>query len=191
MRQSREKAWSYMIKCNLFRALDVSVATGMNLPHCQSMISRFKRRGYIETVCGYGTEKSPFIYRAVVSSTPIFGAGNRRSTTTKNRPTGKGREKTKQQMMWNACRICVRFTLTDLLMTTTVSEQHAYWYLIRLERAGYIKPTYKVDTKLANNYITGHQSRYALARDTGSKAPIVRPDGLWDQNEQKFYSFVI
>jgi hypothetical protein len=188
MSRSREHAWLYMKKCDIFRAVDVAKAAKMDLPHCQSMISRFKRRGYIETVCGCGTADSPFVYKIIEGSTPRFGAGNRSLTNTNNRPSG--RKKTKQQMMWNTIRISRCFSIEDLLMTAFVSDKHAYWYLIRLERAGYIKAVNRVNTKRANQEIMFEHTRYKLVRYTGARAPIVRPDGLWDQNEQVLYPFI-
>lgn len=77
------------------------------------------------------------------------------------------------------------FTTTDLCITTGASTRHAYRYVVKLERAGYLRAVFKVNIKIA-----GAISRYTLIRDTGSMSPIIRDDGVWDQNEQRLYSFV-
>ncbi|MGL6612328.1 hypothetical protein ACSZN8_00040 [Aeromonas caviae] len=182
MSNTREQAWLYMKSVKTFTSAELALAVGMAMHKSYLMVSRYRARGYITQTGGSGHWIDPFSYSANQKANPRFGKGNRSGIATKRRP--RRREKSKQQKMWNAMKIERFFTTIDLCITTDASTRHACRYVVKLERAGYLRAVYKVNIKIA-----GAISRYTLIRDTGSMSPIIRDDGVWDQNEQRLYPF--
>lgn len=185
MSKTREQAWLYMKSVRKFTSAEVALAVGMTIHKCYLMVSRYRARGYITQTGGSGHWIDPFSYTANQQANPRFGKGNRSGIATKRRP--RRREKSKQQKMWNVMKIERFFTTIDLCTTTGSSTRHAYRYVVKLERAGYLRAVFKVSN---DKKIAGAISRYTLVRNTGSRSPIIRDDGVWDQSEQKLYPYL-
>jgi len=174
-------AWQWCCQQPQFTRRQLQDAAEMTMSYSNQVVRAWSRAGIIERV-GHGS-RAP-LYRVInPDSPPLLGMGSNQ--------TGRRRSwrKTQQQKMWNSMLINNSFGLSDLIITSDVLLQSAYTYVNQLARAGYIKIVHRMQRK----HVRPHErepSRYQLVRDTGRFAPIIRPNGCWDQNEQRLYPFL-
>jgi len=87
---------------------------------------------------------------------------------------------------WRAMRVQQKFTIGEIEAMAARGEKHANGgiqrYLLLLERAGYLRRLRK----------RGRELRYALVRDTGPEAPMVRRDrkAVKDMNTGEVFACV-
>ena len=93
---------------------------------------------------------------------------------------------------WRAFRIMGKATIPDLIERSATGEEgnpaaNLHTYLRALERAGYVSA---LPRRAAGDVwkSTGFK-RWLLLRNTGSSAPTIRKDGMWDRNLKRLYAF--
>jgi hypothetical protein len=87
-------------------------------------------------------------------------------------------------MAWQAMRVMRRFTPVDLMTTAEIGEDNIRKYLKGLSRAGVVRLV-----KKRQPGIPGSRDLWMLVRDTGPKPPLVRKDGVYDQNTRNVYPY--
>jgi len=81
-----------------------------------------------------------------------------------------GRKNTGQERMWKVMRAMRRFTAADLVQLAEVSWNFANRYCRALRYVGYLREDGEIRQE------TGRpQKIYRLVKDTGVKAPVIRP----------------
>lgn len=92
------------------------------------------------------------------------------------------RPSTLRQRAWTAIRLSRRFTVSEITMLAATpedrgAERHLVKWFGHLVKAGYLAelPRRAPGTALTSN---GHKC-WALVRDTGETAPLIRPDGTY------------
>lgn len=79
-------------------------------------------------------------------------------------------------------RVLRRFTLPDLISTAEIGAANAKAYLIALRRTGYVR---RIQAQRPGK---GGHAIYALARNTGPRAPMARANAtVWDANTDDIY----
>ncbi|MDH0308101.1 hypothetical protein [Aeromonas caviae] len=182
-----EEAWLWMCKQDSFDMSELLAATDVKQANLYALMRRWLASGHLSCVV-----EGPLRQREVfgcnryqvsdVNEPPKFGTNQGTCISRKKR---KSRRKTSQQKMWNTMKISRVFTLTELAMTSNSTSNHAGVYAKALAKAGYVK----VQAKAMPH--RGEVAKYQLLRDTGRFAPIVRQNGCWDQNQQRFYPFLV
>jgi hypothetical protein len=80
--------------------------------------------------------------------------------------------------LWLTIRILRKFTLPQMCATAEVPYDNARRYIVQLERTGFLR--------LVQDHISGKAGSfkvYALVRDSGPLAPLMRNDGtVYDRN---------
>jgi hypothetical protein len=90
---------------------------------------------------------------------------------------------TARDRLWLSMRILRRFTMPQACATAGLTEDNARRYLIGLERAGFVRVVLENDSGKAGSFKT-----YALVKDTGPSAPILRKDGsTYDRNTRTVF----
>lgn len=168
------QAWRWCCQQKQFTTPQMRDALEMSARWSHHIMRRWVKIGVIEQV----GDTYPATYRVMdMERNPATGSGNY--------PRKRTWRKTQRQKMWNAMKISQAFTLADLVMTSDVMSCNACAYVNRLVSSGYVKITGYLPRSDGQS---GHDKpRYLLIRDTGRFAPMVRRDGVWDQNEQKLY----
>jgi len=77
---------------------------------------------------------------------------------------------TGQEKMWKVMRAMKRFTTMDLVLLVEVSWSLANRYCRALRHAGYLREDGK-----ARQGVGRPQNIFRLVKDTGPKAPVIRP----------------
>lgn len=100
--------------------------------------------------------------------------------------TRQGEPNTIREKLWRVMQINPKFTTYTLEAHTQADYVNVRKYLQSLVRAGYVR----IIAERRSGQRGGH-AVYKLARNTGPLPPIRRRggDGMFDQNEQKFYPY--
>lgn len=178
---NRYLAWVFMKKVKTFTASDV--AEELSVTHHQAFryIRHFVESGYLKHIRGNGKNKrfggEPKVFTVQSGIEPEFGYIKNKEVYTK----------TGQQKLWNNMKIARTFTVSSLLSSVDIRKGSAKEYVSSLVKAGYLK-VIRPAKRLPNK-----EGKYLLVRDTGRLAPRRCRDkrGMWDQNEQKFFPYVI
>lgn len=181
-RNKRAIAWEHIATNDKFTVNDIANVLAEPADKGREIVKEFEQRGFIRQVSGIGVAGRPKVYSRIEGHSPVLGRGHCQD----GRYVRYRGHKTKRQKMWNSMKMHRVFTRVDLIMTAEVTDSHAKDYLSALHKAGYVRFVVKVK---AGQKSKGQMSRYCLLRDTGHLAPIIRKDGVWDQNEQRFYPF--
>ncbi|MDI1471905.1 hypothetical protein THER_1669 [Thermodesulfovibrio sp. N1] len=78
----------------------------------------------------------------------------------------KGQATDERQKIWKVIRGLLTFTIDDIVRLTGCNERNAYYYICKLNKAGYFRVIDKQATK------TKHRRVYRLIKNTGPLAPI-------------------
>lgn len=176
-------AWQWCCQQPSFSSKQLQQAAEMTKRYSDVVIADWVKTGVVERISG---SQRPVIYRVVdPQSPPKVGRGSMRQSSYVRRRMWR---KTQQQKMWNTMLINRSFGLADLMLTCDSQLSKSYTYVERLVRAGYVKVLHRRGNHLPFN--ERELSHYQLVRDTGRLAPIIRPNGCWDQNEQRLYPFL-
>lgn len=176
------EAWRWCCQRPTFTRRELVEANNISNSYADKMLARWIKSHSVE-IC---TTKQPRLFSAIPSNPPPFGKG---SNSRLRGPCERKRNyrKTGRQKIWNSIKISRRFTLADLIATCGVNRTVAWCYVEGLVRAGYVKTLHRREHHLPLSDRT--PSRYQLLRDTGRYAPMLRKDGVWDQNEQRLYIY--
>ncbi|SHO56074.1 hypothetical protein [Vibrio quintilis] len=178
----RQAIWEYISSHPNCRAEDLSAHLDIPITPCRNAIHGLIQKGLIHKTDGTGHVGRPFKYQVSTDEPPVWGKS----------PGGKIKirsKKTNRQKLWNNMKISKKFTVSDLLSTLEIGENTARNYLTYLVKGGYVIEKSRAPNKKRLSPSSGKEIEWFLIKDTGRLAPIVRHDGLWDQNEQKFYPF--
>lgn len=185
-------AWQWMEQQECFTTTEVANAVEMDLEQCRTTIKKLEAQGYLLHIGGPGVPGRAKRYKINPAATgkPRLGKGAVKGACIKRQG------KTGQQLIWNALRINRVVTVSTIVAVTQCSAKSIHLYLKNLEKAGYLR-VQKVDTRLANCDIAGHEtiwklrpSANGLPGETGPKAPILRRgQGMYDQNQNTLYRF--
>lgn len=185
-------AWQWMKQQECFTTTEVANAVEMDLEQCRTTIKKLEAQGYLRHIGGPGVpgRAKRYSLNPDAVTEPRLGKGAVKG----ERISRQG--KTGQQLIWNTLRINPIVTVSTIEAVTKCSGKSIYLYLRNLEKAGYLR-THKVDTRLANCEISGHETIWKLRPqvsgvpgETGPKAPILRRGvGMYDQNRNTLYPF--
>jgi len=172
-------AWRWCCLQPEFTRRQLQQVAGMTQSTSNHVVRAWYLAGAIDRV---DSKSNAYIYRVVdPQNPPALGKGSN------NQPHSRVWRKTQQQKIWNSMKIGRAFTLQDLMLTCDVSNVTASNYVEKLVRAGYVRVLQRKQPRMPIDMRT--PARFQLIRDTGRFAPIKRPDGFWDQNEQRLYAF--
>lgn len=181
----RSAAWEYIAAHHEFTVPELAGAVNMDIEQCRTSVNLWRKQGFIKHVGGPGVPGRPKRFEKIEGvKSPKVGKGNK-----DGKPLRNQRAKTGRQKMWNSMKISRSFSASDLTLTAGVCRKSADEYIRKLLAAGYLSVICRVDTRKPNQEINGQSSSYRLIRNSGRLAPMVRVDGCWDQNEQRFYPF--
>ncbi|ENM3953836.1 hypothetical protein ACT7T5_002713 [Vibrio cholerae] len=176
-----EMAWDYLVSNPDIESNQLAQAVSMEKEACRNALRAWVNKGLVIRSGGKGTTKEPYRFRASEGAAPLFGGDARKGMHLRKRY-----KKTKRQMLWNNMKIEKVFTAHSIVAAIQSAVPSAYSYIGSLMKAGYVQLVFN-GKKIKGQRTEKH--RYTLIRDTGRLAPIVRKDGIWDLNEQKFYPF--
>lgn len=174
-------AWRWCCQQPEFTRRQLQEVAEMTQSNSNHVVRAWYLAGAIERV---DRKSNAFIYRVVdPQNPPALGKGSN------NQPRGRAWRKTQQQKMWNSMKIGRAFALQDLMLTCDVSNVTASNFVEKLVRAGYVRVLQRKQSRMP--IAMRIPARFQLIRDTGRFAPMKRPDGFWDQNEQRLYAFEV
>jgi len=169
--------WAYATTHAQFSVTEVATAISMDLDKCRAVFRLWSNKGYFQYIPGTGKNGEPFKYSVVPDANPQIEA------------ISPQRAKTKRQKIWNSMKISRFFTAQSVTVTTDSSKSGALVYIYQLEKSGYLQRLCESERGGILPYQVRQLATYRLIRDTGRKAPIVRRDGCFDQNNGVFYPF--
>ncbi|MEE2025060.1 hypothetical protein [Alkalimonas mucilaginosa] len=164
-----QRAWEWIKEQPDFGSAELAAHMDVSLKSAQMVIAHLQDLKAIETT-SQGVK--PVVYQAVPGANPHLPGKN----TTAVRP------KSQRQRIWQAARFLGEFTIADIQATAECSRNSIERYLCDLVRFEYVVIKRGLNRKASMKERTGRPVRYRLSKNTGHKYPIVRDNGLYDQN---------
>lgn len=177
------KLWRYFQVNTPSTVVDAANSLAIDRRYCQKIVNFLLAQGCLSIVKGKGTRYDPKLYRVVPDNEPTWETDNEPIRRRKRRY-----KKTTRQKLWNNMKIEQVFTAHSLISSINVSINSSNRFIRSLYKAGYLICVCN-GKKVKSSHRGTEKSRYRLVRDTGRLAPIVRDNGVWDQNQQRFYKF--
>ena len=159
--------------------MELAAETGLKKPYVSHILNKLFQQKYVSK---HKVQKNTY-WQQIEAANPSFNRAKRQVTTIRKKKTGR-------QKMWNSMKINGVFTMTDLMMCAEVKRANAVEYLQKLVAAGYVKALTRGKKLKRTSHQGRQQTRYRLLHDTGRFTPIIRKDGVWDQNQQKHHSYM-
>jgi len=181
MTLKRETAWRWICQQQVFDSVLLSKHIDVSRNYASHLVKKWHESGHLKLCGNEGATKHYAVNMQLIDTTPP-GWGKEPVSTRKKRKT---KRKSGQQKMWNTMKISRSFSKLELVMTTNATPRTVEGYIHQLVKAGYLK------VLAAAAPHKGIASKYLLTRDTGRHAPIVRKTGCFDQNQQRFYPFLV
>ncbi len=177
--QATDVAWRLMCNKGVFTSQQIADELEIARNRITNLTNRLLKQAVIEQVDTAGRNRK---FRVCTNQDEvILGTGHAQQ----DRKPQVYKKSTGRQQIWNSIRINRKVDRKLIQVTTTnVSKNGISAYLKALADTGYLKPL--------NSIKGGAKScclRFMLMRDSGRFNPIVRKNGVWDQNTQTFYPF--
>lgn len=171
---------SNQLDCS-FTVKQLSLKSQVSDQRCRQILNQFKTKGWVTKEI---TDEL-LTYKAISGVKAIF----RRA----GRPTGQGvrkrRKKPARQRIWNSLKMLSKCSMDQLMMTSNAPLNSISKYMQALEKAGYVMCMNRQKKKDGKHKVVGKYRVYILINNTGRLYPIVKKEGCWDQNEERFYHF--
>ncbi|WP_102798758.1 hypothetical protein [Bowmanella denitrificans] len=177
-RTTSQTSWEWIQTQPSFHATDLVHALNITLHQAQMAIDYLKSLGAVETV---NATFNPVLYSRVKGVKPILPGKNRTSP----------KPKSARQRIWQAMRFLRKFTVDDLTGSAEATRASVEKYLSDLICYGYVVISQPQRRRASMAVRTGSKVVYMLLENTGYKYPIIRPNGLWDQNRKQLVELKI
>jgi predicted HTH transcriptional regulator len=171
--------WRYIQKNPNSSASTVSLKLGIGKAYCQNIIRDLISIGCLHQTGGEGKSNNPRLLSIVEGKQ--YRSHTSDSDLLRSRKFAKGNH----QKLWNNMKIEQSFTARSITASVDIKEATAHRFITQLLKAGYLERIINSRKVIKNRF----SYRYRLIRDTGRLAPKLRKNGLWDMNEERFYSY--
>lgn len=164
-----QQCWEWIADQPDFHSTDLARAMDVPMKKIKSVMDEFIRRGYVEAA---NTAAKPYVYK-VTPTKPSF-----RKTRPNPHPKTNAR-----QRIWQAMRFMNgQFTVEQIQAAASTSRSNVNRFISDLIKYEYV-------AKVRGQWgLSGQQRarecRYLLVENTGWKYPVVKKNGLWDQNKK-------
>lgn len=167
-----QRAWEWIRQQPDFTSDALAQNMDVSLYSAQIIISHLQDRMALNRT---NLGVNPAVYQAVKGFTPHLPGKN----TTAPRP-GCMRQK-----VWQAMRFLNDFTVGDLMATAECTRSTAERFICDLVRFEYVFISKPQQRNARMSERKGSEVRYRMLKNTGRVYPIIRPDGLYDQNTKQ------
>jgi hypothetical protein len=167
-----QRAWEWIRQQPDFTSGDLAQNMDVSLYSAQMIISHLQDKAALKRT---NTGVNPAVYQAVKDFEPHLPGKN----TTAPRPSCM------RQKVWQAMRFLNDFTVGDLMATAECTRSTAERFICDLVRFEYVFISKPQQKKARMSERKGSEVRYRMLKNTGRLYPIIRPDGLYDQNTKK------
>ena len=165
-----QRSWEWIKEQPDFHSTELARALDVPRKKVKSVMDEFIKKGCVVAI---NTSAKPYVYKGVAENEPNFS----RNSGNSHPPTNA------RQKIWQAIRFLNSFSVDEVMAASEQTRSNVNRYISSLVQYGYVVKTRKQRVDSSHKR-PSTPNRYLLVNSTGRLYPIVRAQGLWDQNRK-------